>query len=203
MSPPDQPRYRQNTNCTRGNVFEGLNDWEIVTIHPGDPDDSELIESYEVVLEAASTRMIPDIHVGTFIAISPEGGDTYDFLYVSSEAFTYKTNGSYNQRFVDESIVENDMVIECQYLSKIPRSDKWYYRETHTYLRKVSHIVVCDLIFSVASNSNSPPGRYARARCFRLEEEPSQRILDEIQRRNVMEYEDYYDDSDEDNDVDD
>ena len=147
--------------------------------------------------------MIPDLHVGTFIAISSEGGDTYNFLYVSSEAFTYKTNGSYNQRFVDKSIVENDMVIECQYLSKIPRSDNWYYRETHTYLRKVTHIVVCDVSFIIASTTNRPPGRYTANWCFKLEEDPSQQILDEIHRRNVMEYEDYYDDLDEDNDVDD
>ena len=133
-----------------------------------------MIESFEVVLEAASSRMIPHLQLGTFIAISPEGGDTYDFLYVSSEALMYKANNNYNQRFVDESITENDMVVECQYLTKIPRSDTWYYRETQTYIRKVAHIVVCDVRFTIASSTNRPPGRYTANRCFNLDEDPSQ-----------------------------
>ena len=43
----------------------GLNGWEIVTISPGDPDGSELIESYEVVLEASTNAMIPLLHPGS------------------------------------------------------------------------------------------------------------------------------------------
>ena len=203
VAPHEQPRYKQNTDCIRWNIFNGLNDWEIIKVRPGDPDDTELIESYDIVLEAAATRMIPELHEGTFIAISPEGGDSYNFLYVTSEPFMYKEPHGYQQRFVDESIIVNDMVVECQYMTKINRTDDWYYRENERYIQKVTHIVVCDILFSAASNDNRPPPpQMIRNWCYKLEEDPSNRISDKIQRQNVMEYKDYYNDSDDDHDVD-
>ena len=94
------------------------------------------------------------------------------------------------------------MVVECQYMTKINRTDDWYYRENERYIRKVTHIVVCDILFSAASNDNRPPPWMIRNQCYKLEEDPSNRISDKIQRQNVMEYEDYYDDLDVDHDVD-
>ena len=86
-------------------------------------------------------------------------------------------------------------------MTKIQRSQNWYYRDIEKYIKKVTHIVVC-IRFSAASDENRPPPRHIRSHCFKLEEDPSNRIIDKIQCRNVMEYKDYYDDSDEDNDVD-
>ena len=123
---------------------------------------------------------------------------------ITSQPFIYKdTTTNYLERFVDESILENDMVVECHYMTKIQRSQNWYYRDTEKYIRKITHIVVCNIRFSATSEDNRPPPRHIRSRCFKLEEDPSNRIIGEIQCQNVMEYEDYYDDTDDENNVDD
>ena len=40
----DQPRYAQNKSCTRWDIFQGVNDWDVVQITHTKDDDEKLIE---------------------------------------------------------------------------------------------------------------------------------------------------------------
>ena len=70
----EQPKFKTAENCTRRAVFEGNNDWLIVTLEPAanEHDEEEVHEIYDGILEDFATNMAGDIEAGNFGAVQTD-----------------------------------------------------------------------------------------------------------------------------------
>jgi len=194
----EQPRYKATTDCSMHDVFQGENDWKLITLVDAKDSDVDLNdEVHELVLEGITDRLETRVAVGGYGAVSTDDpeSDGYYMLQWDSEPQTLE-----NDVEIDGiQFHKGDKVVDGTYLNQVPRAKRWYTRapeeekeslETTIMLR---HVVFPDMNLTGESNSQSLPSNCNRVAArqlgaLRVSESEHELILDEISRRDRLEF---------------
>ena len=86
-----QPRYAQNKECEKWNVFQGTNDWEIAKIKFTKGTDEKLVEDFpKLVLQDIEVSVSMNISEGRFGALNVDAIREYDVVEFLSDVFLYE-----------------------------------------------------------------------------------------------------------------
>jgi hypothetical protein len=163
-----QPRYIQNQFCSKWNMFEGTNDWEVVTITLDlkHTEESMVELVSEVVMECTSKIMEDNVIVGMFGAMAYNKEDEEDMGYYLfqwlSAPFSWK--GEYDELhpYKNEEIQEGDMVASVVYLHEVNRAKNWFVLSNEKGLVKMQYTVSADVKLKIHSEENCLPPNYPR-----------------------------------------
>lgn len=201
----EQKRYEQNNNCELHHVFGALNDWNIVSlVAKAEADDDELDEAKADVLSGISSIMALGIQVGNYGALMTEDDNShgyYLFQFLSS---------SYTLQEDRNDIQSGELMADVQYFQSVGRARHWYILGTYRDTAHVQHMVSVNaqllkedrsqkIILPRSCNQKEARRRNAR----RISDDSHQEILDEINRRDRLDFiegenGEYKDDNDDD-----
>jgi hypothetical protein len=201
----DQPRFARNEQCKYWKIFEGINDWKVISLRRGEDDgaESEFEEMKSAALEKISEREAGLIEDQGYGAIATEDEDEKYYI-VRWEGLPYTDQDS------------GDMVCDATYLYKVPNARYWYHRPTPEVEERsstvvyTSHILAGSIDMLPVSDSNQLPSNLnatTAADALALDplflgEDSHTAILEEAERREAMDKNiEYDDDSDDEQDI--
>jgi hypothetical protein len=128
-----QPRYASSTTCHFWPIFEGLNDWIIITLEPtASTSREEIEETWAVALEGIATRMAEKVEVGMFGTFQTDDPDADGYYLVewTSVPYTIQENVELTEYDPPIQIERGELVCDGKYWNKVPRAKLWYTRPT-------------------------------------------------------------------------
>ena len=130
IEPEEQERYARNEKCKWWKIFEGLNDWKIVTcmLKTG-ADDEEIEDAQEEVLQGLATMMSESIKidgVGAFMTGDPDA-DGYYIIQWTSIPYTLQEDQMLDEYDPPLVIPHSELVCEAKFWEKVPQAQQWYY----------------------------------------------------------------------------
>jgi hypothetical protein len=184
VEPKLQPRFAQNMECKRWKIFESINDWKIVTLVPRtdcDPDD--VADAQQDVLEGLTKRVGEEIIQGGYGAVLTEDEETHGYYVVTWTSDPYTSQ--------DENA---ELVCDAKFLNPVGRAPLWYTPSSINTVFLLQHVVAGNLVLlepsSIVALPNTCNRREATSKkAKRLSDESHEEILDEINRREILEYE--------------
>ena len=182
----DQPRFQQVLDCHLMPVLEDANKWYIIEIQDskeGDPEDTA--ELYHDVLHHMTSVVAMEIEIGSFGTVctvdNESAKDGYYLIQFTSLPFTaQEENGT--------------LQVKGQWLYELPGAALWFYHEeAPEETVEVTTILAPNLNLIPFSPENQPKGIISRKQAgdndaMRLTQEDHDTIMDEIQRRDRLEY---------------
>ena len=202
----EQPRFEMVVGCYFESVLEDSNKWFIVDVNLSEKGDEEDAgEAHEEVLRHVTSAVAQSIVVGAIgaIATSDEAAkDGYYIVEFTSLPFTDQSEGG-------------TLKVEVNWLFQVEGARKWFTKSAIEDSFDVVNVVSTGVEMLPISPSNMPPKRAQKRaqknEALKISEESHNLILDEIMRRDRLEYdpsrvfvgdEDEEDDEDEDDDDD-
>ena len=86
----DQPRYAQNMNCVHWSIFEGENDWQIVTINfTNSMNDDDYEHFAETVFEEYSQVVRETITPGSFGAVAVTSDHEFEIIHFTNKPYVF------------------------------------------------------------------------------------------------------------------
>jgi hypothetical protein len=195
----EQERYEQNRNCQWWSIFEGENDWNIIKCVPGKEANPEQIEeTQDVVLEGLATMMAETVEVGGNGAFLADD-DRYDGYYIvrwTSSPYTLQEDLLLEEFVPPIRIEAGELVCDAVYWETLPRAKHWWYPkgETDTVTVRMQQVVASNLRLDEISTTNKLPNTCRKREATsvgarRISNHDHDEILDEIARRDALEYE--------------
>ena len=190
-----QPRFAQNPLCKYWPIFEGINDWKIATLEPSKTcDELNFVAARQEVLVGVTSQVAESISVGGFGAVMTEDESTNGYYIVKWTAtpFTYQEDS--------DGITAGDLVCQAEYLNPVGRARLWYTESGEEVLVRLQHAVEGDLELVGESNGCRLPrtcniaeaqGKGAK----RISDLSHERILDEINRRDALAFEEDFEET--------
>jgi hypothetical protein len=217
----EQPRYKQNKECEMWAVFEGHNDWEIVEIRPGDNTANEDMEEvYATVLESIADVMASEIEENKIGAVSTVDEKYYLIKWTN---LPYRMEGD---RFLTEydppiHVKDGEQVCEGLYLEGLHRAKGWFYQTNIKTVVRLQQVLKADIKMRPIKTPDNllPRGGYPQreppfdklgktpVRLAQLKQAEASlkicdtnhdEILDEIRRRQLLDYEEEDEETDDD-----
>jgi hypothetical protein len=195
-----QPRYSRNSRCQLFSIFDGLNDWTIISLKAkAGADEDEVDEAHAYALKGIETinseRVEKDNH-GAFGTNDPDA-DGYYVVQWSSDPYTLQEDLPLDS---GTFIPGGEIVCDATYYQKVPRAKHWYIpekSETGENLKtivRMKHVLAPDLYLLEVSNQNKLPNTCNKRQILllnpiRIAEHDHDWIHDEIARREEMDYE--------------
>ena len=186
----DQPRFQQNKECKYWPIFSGgYNGWKIVeTVSRPNNDPFDISAVKQEVLSGIATRMAEAIFENGFGAIMTEDKQAHGYYLVEWCGLPYTL-----QEDSDE-IQAGDLVCEATYLNQVERAPYWYTPSDMTTVVRLQHVVGADLEMNQPSASIKLPSNCkhkdaVRKGARRLSVYSHELLLDEINRRDALDYE--------------
>jgi hypothetical protein len=198
FQPKDQPRFQQNKACKYWPIFKGENDWLIVkTSASNDVDPMDIEQSQKEVLGGIMTRMAEEIEDGKYGAVMTEDDNTHGYYLVRWASETYAA-----QEDTDEW-ASGELVCDAAYLNPVGRARNWYTPGDDRVTIRVQHVVAAALVLEEPSDAVKLPSTCNRKDALskgakRLSDDCHLTILDEINRRDILDYEENEDSSSDD-----
>jgi hypothetical protein len=202
VPPKDQPRFEQNRACKYWGIFQGENDWFIVTTSPSnDVDPMDLEQSQKEILLGIMARMAEYIEEGEYGAVMTEDINAHGYYLVRWASETYAA-----QEDTDEWAI-GELVVDATYLNPVGRARNWYTPGDDRVTIRVQHVVAAALVLEQPSDEVKLPSNCNRRDALskgarRLSDDSHLTILDEINRRDILDYEENDDSSSDDDSVD-
>ena len=217
VAPEKQPCFAPSTGCKYWPIFKqadgsGLNDWKIVTLvkKRGSQEDEE--EAYEEVLAGITETMAEQITPEKYGAFSTldEDADGYYVIKFTSAAYTLQQDVELPEYTPALVLKAGELVCDAEYFNKVGGASLWYTpmqgEGSRTKVR-VQQVLAADLNLAPISVDNKLPSNMSKKKkeeatklgALKVKSEDHEELLDEINRRECIEYEDDVDgDSDED-----
>jgi hypothetical protein len=197
----EQPRFLQNRSCKYWPIFEGANDWKIAKLEPSQNcDELNFVAARQEVLLSVTSNMAESISVGGFGAVMTEDESTNGYYVVkwTDTPFTYQEDS--------DEIPAGDLVCRAEYLNPVGRARLWYTASHDNVLVRLNHAVDGDLKLEVESGTCKLPRtcNIAEARGLgakRISDLSHERILDEVNRRDALAFEEDFDESDDNDEI--
>jgi hypothetical protein len=191
IEPEKQPRFEQNKECKYWPIFGGHNDWRIITSIPSNENDPlDVEEAKKEVLEGVAARMAEQIECNNYGAVMTEDEATHGYYLVEWTSEPYAL-----QEETDE-FREGELVCDATYLDPVGRARNWYTPGTSTgvTLIRIQHVVAGDVKLLSPSPTVKLPRtcnrqEAIRKKAVRLSDSSHEEILDEINRRDVLNFE--------------
>ena len=193
IDPTKQDRYASSVHCALWPVFEGLNDWSVVTAVPTDQNDiDDLDEAYDIVLDSIAERNMSEIQQGSIGAFSTE--DDCKYYLVEWTSVPFKLTEPITLAEYDPPIVvkKGELVCKARYLEALVRAPRWYEPveiETTVRLQQVVAAALQLEEASLPSNFRNKTAAIANG-AKRLSEEDHFKIMNELTLREIVDHED-------------
>ena len=211
-----QPMFASSTGCMFWPIFKkaagerGINDWRIVKLEPkkqSDPSEEE--EAREEVLAGMTEMMAQSIETGKYgaFATTDEDADGYYVVKWTSEPYTLQD--SIDTAKYGWAMKAGELVCDAEYYNKVGGASLWYSPtkgEERKVKVRVQQVVAADLTMLPISSTNALPanmGKKAKQHAtglnaVRLDGDEHEQVLDEINRRAVVEHDEAVEESSDD-----
>jgi hypothetical protein len=161
----------------------------------------DLEQSQKEVLLGIMARMAEDIEEGEYGAVMTEDNNTHGYYLVRWASETYAA-----QEDTDEWAI-GELVVDATYLNPVGRARNWYTPGDDRVTIRVQHVVAAALVLEQPSDEVKLPSNCNRRDALskgarRLSDDSHLTILDEINRRDILDYEENDDSSSNDGSVD-
>jgi hypothetical protein len=199
-----QPRYVSSTTCHLWPIFEGLNDWIIITLEPtASTSREEIEETWAVALEGIATRMAEKVEVGMFGTFQTDDPDADGYYLVewTSVPYTVQDNVELTEYDPPIQIEKGELVCDGKYWNKVPRAKLWYTRPTEPLptVVRMQQVVSSKVELESISELNQLPHNCDRRTAThlgakRISNEDHDEMLEEIHQREALEFDEDSDD---------
>jgi hypothetical protein len=175
--------------CKYWAIFKGENDWCIInTVPRKDADPLDIEEAQREVLGGIVTQMAEAIQEGSYGAVMTEDEDTHGYYIVRWASVPFAS-----QEDTDEWMI-GELICDATYHNPVGRARNWYTAGDDCVTIRVQHVVAADLELQKPSNQIKLPSTCNRREALnkkatRLSDDSHLRILDEINRRDILDYE--------------
>jgi hypothetical protein len=119
----EQDRYSSCTTCILWEIFEGLNDWNIVQLLPGkDNDDEEIQTIHKMVLDAkVESLRVEEGKIGAFQTEDPDSDGYYLVKWTSTP---YRLEEAHELTEYNPPIIvpKGGLVADAVYFNHVPRA---------------------------------------------------------------------------------
>jgi len=180
----DQGRFVTPEGCYFRTVFGDHNCWYIVEVKPGaDTDEEDLTDIFKDVLHHVTSAVAASVELGNIgaIATDDESSDGYYLVEFTGVPYTEQSGSS-----------AGALMCECYWLYPIPGARKWYTRSEVSHIADLTNVVDAAVVMNPVSPSNMVPAGPRRNLdgliAVKISEESHNFILDEVQRRERLEY---------------
>jgi hypothetical protein len=190
-----QARYSSSTTCDLWEIFEGLNDWNIVQLVPREDNDEDEMEIiHRIVLDAKVDLLC--VREGENGAFRTEDPDADGYYLVKWTSTPYKLPEARELREYNPPILvpKGELVADAVYFSKVPRAPRWYTPtvEISTTVR-LQQVILAELLLCNESEESRLPNACnkteARSKgAQKISEQDHGRLLDEITRMEILEF---------------
>jgi hypothetical protein len=190
----DQNRYSSSTTCILWDIFEGLNDWNIVQLVPGkDNDDEEILTIHKIVLDAkVESLCVQEDNVGAFLTEDPESDGYYLVRWTSTP---YRLEEARELTEYDPPILvpKGGLVADAVYFNQVPRAQRWYTTTDIATTVRLQQVIIADLtLFDEMEGSRLPntcnKTEARRKGAQKVSNHDHGRLLDEISRMEILEF---------------
>jgi hypothetical protein len=193
-----QSRYASSTTCHFWPIFEGLNDWIIITLEPtANTSREEIEETWAEALDGIATRMAEKVEVGMFGAFQTADPDTDGYYLVewTSVPNTIQEDVMLTKYDPPIQIKEGELVCDANYWNKVPRAKLWYTRPTEplSTVVRMQQVVSSKVELESISETNKLPHTCDRQTATQLGakricNEDHDEMLEEIHQREALEF---------------
>jgi hypothetical protein len=156
----NQPRYKQNRECKYWPNYEGMNDWQEITLQSTKETDQEDIDlAYAEVLEDHATSMADKVTVGAYGAFST-ADDRYEGYFLvkwTSAPYTLQEDALCHDYDPPTRIPKGELVCEASYFEKLGRARQWYLLTDLKVTLRMKYVLSSDLDLLPISQTNKLP----------------------------------------------
>ena len=188
-----QPRFQNPDNCFFKPLFGDENKWHFVELKErSGTDEDEVDEEREVVLKHVTTSVARSIEVGKIGAFAfaqgkEEESEDEEYCLVEFVGLPRTDQG-------DGTTGGNcAWKVDCHWLIGVPTARHWYTKSSEKETVDLVHVVATDVEMEPMSPTNMMRNRAVRKeaaekKAMRISDESHEFILDEIRRRERLEY---------------
>jgi hypothetical protein len=196
----EQPRYSRNSQCTYFGIFDGLNDWQIISLSPNaNSNDEELDEAQAYALKGIETINSEKVEMGNYGAFSTDDPEADGYYIVQWTGDPYTLQDDLLLESTD-CIPAGEIVCEARYFCKIPRANRWFVKEktqngeNAVTTVRMKQVVAPNLALEGVNDQNRLPNGCNRQQLtplgpVRISEYQHCSVLDEIARVEEMDCE--------------
>ena len=187
-NPADQPRFENAEGCYFRSLFGDENKWNFVQLQERTGSDAEEVdEEREVVLRHVTTSVARSIEIGNVGAYAfdkgegERGEEEYYLVEFASLPWT------------DQDGDQCAWKVNCLWLNSVHRARHWYTKSSNEATLNVVYLVATDLQMHPISPANMIRNHQVRKEAerlgaLRMSNESHDFIMDEIERRERLEY---------------
>jgi hypothetical protein len=193
----EQPRYQTSADCIFRDIFsEGLNDWHIVELREGKDNESEdLEEAQRLVVKSwadMAEERIKEGENGAFQTEDPEA-DGYYLVQWLGKPYQLAESCVLSEYAPPIFVPKGETVCDARYWIKVPRAPQWYTLSSDTTKVRLCQVLASDvrLVEESAVEEILLPKTCNRSQARTLEARKvicHEALLDEITRRDVIEF---------------
>ena len=191
----EQKRYASSTTCILWDIFEGLNDWNIVQLVPGfDNDEEEIQTIHRIVLDARIESLnVEEQNVGAFQTEDPDS-DGYYLVKWTSQPYRLEENRELTEYNPPILVPKGELVADAVYFNPVPRAPRWYTPSGTSTTVRLQQVIEANLkVGSELNGSSILPNlcnktEARRKGALRVSEHDHGCLLDEISRMEIIDF---------------
>jgi len=198
VEPSNQPRYQNVTNCKYSNVLGDYNQWIIMPFQfRKDTNEDDLEQMHHTILTSIASNIAATIAESSYGAVNTEDPQTDGYYIVKfiSSPYTLQNDVVVN----GDRISSGMLVCDAEYLSPAFKGSNWYVTPiggTISVIIQMSKVLISNIDVKVVterSQLDRDMKKLSNAdilskKPFRLSDNDRKTIIDEIKRRDAMEY---------------
>lgn len=201
LKKPLSERYSNSSNCHWYPIYEGLNDWQIVSIHSEtEPSEEEIVEVNHVVLDSMTRNIISEIkptNVGAFSTDDPDA-DGYYLVEFLTDPFRLDKDTALKEYDPPMLLRKDELVVTAKYFNKVPRASKWYTPSNIKTTVHIQQVILAGLsLLPISAADNRLPSYLTKAarrsadakKAVRIAQSDHEIILEQLARRQIIDYE--------------
>ena len=211
----DQPRYMPNNqNCILWNVLGELNNWILISISDSDSSTNDMSSRttktiFKNCLQSRAESLISTIEKGNYAAVATNDENAVSGYYICCfRSCAYVLQENYVNK--SEHIRKGELVCDITWLNSVPSCNNLYShgkkdeKSLHTII-KVKHVVDENIKFHFLKSSNILPRQMRNSfqelqslNTIVVDDNCHDNIVEAIQARNHLDYNDIFECSDDD-----
>ena len=195
----NQPRYKGgNTKCVYWNIFEGLNDWLLITMNDKVSSDGTIDQSIvEDTLQCNTASVADEVSINAYCALATNDNNVkvgYYILQWKSLPYVLPEDISITTFKPPMMLKKGDMVCDAVFLNDVKHCKLVYTHGDEEALKTVvrlQHVVTANVEMIPITEKNDLPSKLSRIyryiankEAVMLSESTHELILEEIERRN-------------------
>ena len=191
LHPSDQPRYHGDcTECKLWPMFEGLNNWRIVTLVPKTTNDANALKKAQATaIDGLGRRLATLVKVGGQGAYEVDDDPDYEYYPIQwvEDPYEVEEDGEITEGSETVSVRKGEWVCKAKYFDKLPNSRQWYTPSELTTIVRMSTVLAADITMAPASDTNPITGNLRAQDKQEAERSGAVRIADEDHGKIKME----------------